>query len=345
MAETTTPAAPQAAPSTTSKKTNIPPLKRAAAVVIALGAERASEVYKFLSEDEIEQLSLEIAKLERLSPEEMQETVEDFYGLCITQKVINEGGVLYAKDVLEKAFGQQQATSFMERLNKSLRSKSFEFIRKADSKNIQMILQNEHPQTIALILSYARSDQAAQIIAELPRNIQLDVIKRIAELDRVSPEMIKLVEMTLEKRFSAIVTSDQVEVGGVPYIAEIMNKVDRATEKFIFDELGEKDAALADEIHNIAGLDSMAVQRFIREVDTKDLAVALKSANEDVKQLILQNMSSRMRETVEQDIQYLHNIRMRDVEEAQQKIVGIIRQLEEAGEIVIARGEGDEILA
>lgn len=335
-----------------AKEEGLTPIKRAAAVVIALGAERASEVYKFLSEEEIEQLSLEIAKLERLSPEAMQETVEDFYGLCITQKVINEGGVLYAKDVLEKAFGQQQASSFMERLSKSLRSKSFEFIRKADSKNIQMVLQNEHPQTIALILSYARSDQAAQIIAELPRNTQLDVIKRIAELDRVSPEMIKLVEASMEKRFSTIITSDQVEVGGVPYIAEIMNRVDRATEKFIFDELGEKDAALADEIHklmfvfeDIANLDSMTIQRFIREVDTKDLAVALKSANEEVKQLILQNMSSRMRESVEQDIQYLHNIRMRDVEEAQQKIVGIIRQLEEAGEIVIARGEGDEILA
>ena len=326
--------------------------KKAAAVIVALGAERASEVYKYLTDEEVEQLSLEIAKLDRLSPEDMQATVEDFYGLCITQKVINEGGVLYAKDVLEKAFGQQQATSFMERLSKSLRSKSFEFVRKADAKNIQMILQNEHPQTIALILSYARSDQAAQIIAELPRSIQLDVIKRIAELDRVSPEMIKLVETTLEKRFSSIISSDQVEVGGVSYIAEIMNRVDRATEKYIFDELGEKDAALADEIHklmfvfeDIATLDSMTIQRFIREVDTKDLAVALKSANEDVKQLILQNMSSRMRESVEQDIQYLHNIRMRDVEEAQQKIVGIIRQLEEAGEIVIARGEGDEILA
>ena len=326
--------------------------KKAAAVVVALGAERASEVYKFLSEDEVEQLSLEIAKLDRLSPEDMQATVEDFYGLCITQKVINEGGVIYAKDVLEKAFGQQQATSFMERLSKSLRSKSFEFVRKADAKNIQMILQNEHPQTIALILSYARSDQAAQIIAELPRTIQLDVIKRIAELDRVSPEMIKLVETTLEKRFSSIISSDQVEVGGVAYIAEIMNRVDRATEKYIFDELGEKDAALADEIHklmfvfeDIANLDSMSVQRFIREVDTKDLAVALKSANENVKQLILQNMSSRMRESVEQDIQFLHNIRMKDVEEAQQKIVGVIRQLEESGEIVIARGEGDEILA
>lgn len=326
--------------------------KKAAAIIVALGAERASEVYKYLSEEEVEQLSLEIAKLDRLSPEEMQATVEDFYGLCITQKVINEGGVLYAKDVLEKAFGQQQATSFMERLSKSLRAKSFEFVRKADAKNIQMILQNEHPQTIALILSYARSDQAAQIIAELPRSIQLDVIKRIAELDRVSPEMIKLVESTLEKRFSSIISSDQVEVGGVAYIAEIMNRVDRATEKYIFDELGEKDAALADEIHklmfvfeDIANLDSMSVQRFIREVDTKDLAVALKSANENVKQLILQNMSSRMRESVEQDIQFLHNIRMKDVEEAQQKIVGVIRQLEESGEIVIARGEGDEILA
>ena len=326
--------------------------KKAAAVIVALGAERASEVYKYLTDEEVEQLSLEIAKLDRLSPEDMQATVEDFYGLCITQKVINEGGVLYAKDVLEKAFGQQQATSFMERLSKSLRSKSFEFVRKADAKNIQMILQNEHPQTIALILSYARSDQAAQIIAELPRSIQLDVIKRIAELDRESPEMIKLVETTLEKRFSSIISSDQVEVGGVSYIAEIMNRVDRATEKYIFDELGEKDAALADEIHklmfvfeDIANLDSMSVQRFIREVDTKDLAVALKSANENVKQLILQNMSSRMRESVEQDIQFLHNIRMKDVEEAQQKIVGVIRQLEESGEIVIARGEGDEILA
>lgn len=328
------------------------PARRAAAVVVALGAERASEVYKYLNEDEIEQLSLEVAKMDRVDPEMMQETIEDFYGLCLTQKVISEGGVVYAKDVLEKAFGEQQATTFMERLNKSLSKKSFEFIRKADSKNIQMILQNEHPQTIALILSYARSEQAAQIISELPRNIQLDVIKRIAELDRVSPEMIRLVENTLEKRFSVIVTSDQVEVGGVPYIAEIMNRVDRATEKYIFDELEEKDAALADEIHklmfvfeDIANLDSMTIQRFIREVDTKDLAVALKSANEEVKQLILQNMSSRMRESVEQDIQYLHNIRMRDVEEAQQKIVGIIRQLEAAGEIIIARGEGDEILA
>ncbi len=333
-------------------KQRLTSMQKAATVLIALGADRASMVYKFLKEDEVEQLSLEIAKLDRLTADELKDTIEDFYGLCVTQKVINEGGVLYARDVLEKAFGPQQAISFMERVSKSLRTKSFEFIRKADYKNLQMTLQNEHPQTIALVLSYARSDQAAQIIAELPRTLQLDVIKRIAELDRVSPEMINVVESTLERRFATFISADHVEVGGVPYIAEIMNRVDRSTEKYIFEELGERDAQLANDIRNlmfvfedIVSLDSMAIQRFIREVDTKDLSVALKGAGEEVKEVIFQNMSSRMRATIEQDIQYLHNIRMRDVEEAQQKIVSVIRQLEEAGEIVIAKGEEDEILA
>ncbi len=325
-------------------------IQRAATVIVALGADCASGVYKYLKEDEVEQLSLEIAKLDRLAPEDMQGTIEDFYGLCVTQKVINEGGVIYARDVLERAFGSQLASSYMERLSQSLHTKAFEFVRKADYKNLQMMLQNEHPQTIALVLSYAKSEQAAQIIAELPRNTQLDVIERIAGLDRVSPEMISIVEKTLEKRFSNIASTDQVEVGGIPYIAEIMNRVDRSTEKYIFDALDEKDAALSDEIHklmfvfeDIINLDSMAIQRFIREVDTKDLAVALKAANEEVKQVILKNMSTRMRDTIEQDIKYLQNIRMRDVEEAQQKIVDIIRQLESAGEIVVARG-GDDVL-
>ena len=333
-------------------KQKLSSVQKAAAVLIALGADRASMVYKHLKEDEVEQLSLEIAKLDRLTAEDLKDTIEDFYGLCVTQKVINEGGVLYARDVLEKAFGAQQAVSFMERVTKSLRTKSFEFIRKADYKNLQMTLQNEHPQTIALVLSYARSDQAAQIIAELPRTLQLDIIKRIAELDRVSPEMISVVESTLERRFATFISADHVEVGGVPYIAEIMNRVDRSTEKYIFEELGERDAQLANDIRNrmfvfedIVNLDSMAIQRFIREVDTKDLSVALKGAGEEVREVIYQNMSSRMRTTIEQDIQYLHNIRMRDVEEAQQKIVSVIRQLEEAGEIVIAKGEEDEILA
>mgnify|MGYP005949388387 FL=1 len=156
----------------TTKQKQLTPVQRAAAVVIALGADRASEVYRYLKDDEVEQISLEIAKLNRLSPEDMQSTIEDFYGLCVTQKVITEGGVLYAKDVLEKAFGPEQASSYMDRLSKSLRTRSFESIRKADYKNLWMILQNEHPQTIALVLSYARSDQAAQIIADHELNVR-----------------------------------------------------------------------------------------------------------------------------------------------------------------------------
>ncbi len=204
---------------------------------------------------------------------------------------------------------------------------------------------------MALILSYARADQASQIIAELPKNIQIEVIERIANLDRASPELINIVEKTLEQKFASIISVDLMELGGVKYIADIMNHVDRGTEKFIFDELKASDPQLSDEIRklmfvfeDIVFLDPMAIQRFIREVDSKDLAVALKAANEEVKTVIFQNMSQRMQETIKSDIQYLHNVRMRDVEEAQQKIVATIRQLEEAGEIVIAKGGKDEII-
>ncbi len=326
--------------------------ERAAAIVIALGSDNASKVYKHLRDEEVEQISLEIAKLDNIPADDLKDIVDDFYGLCLTQKVITEGGVTYARDVLEKAFGPQQATSLMERVSKSLRTKAFDFMRKADYKNLLMMLQNEHPQTIALVLSYARSDQASQVIEELPKDLQIDVIERIANLDRASPEMISIVEKTLEKKFSSIISVDLMEMGGVNYVADIMNHVDRGTEKYIFDELNNNDPALSEEIRklmfvfeDIVFLDSLAIQRFIREVDSKDLAVALKAANESVSEVIFQNMSSRMRETIQSDMQYLHNVRMRDVEEAQQRIVAAIRDLEAAGEIVISKGGKDEIIA
>lgn len=335
-----------------SKSNKRTPLERAAAVVIALGAERASEVYKYLRDDEVEQLSVEIAKMDRLSPEDMKVIVDDFYGLCITQKVITEGGVAYARDVLEKAYGPQMAISLMERVSKSLKTKAFDFIRKADYKTLLMMLQNEHPQTIALVLSYARADQASQIIAELPKELQINVIERIARLDRTSPEIINLVEKCLEQKFSAVLSVDLMEMGGVTYVADIMNHTDRSTEKYIFDELNISDPELSEEIRklmfvfeDIVYLDNLAIQRFIREVDTKDLAVALKVANDDVKEAIFQNMSNRMQENIQTDMQYLHNVRMRDVEEAQQRIVGTIRKLEESGDIVISKGGKDEIIA
>lgn len=325
---------------------------RAAAVIVSLGAAEAAEVYKYLREEEIEQLSLEVAKLESLPPDELKEIIDDFYGLCVTQKVLNEGGVDYARDVLEKAFGPQQAASLMERVSKSLRTKAFDFVRKADYKNLLSILQGEHPQTIALILSYARSDQASQIISELPAETRLEVIERIANLDRASPDVISVVEATLEKKFGNIVSVDLMELGGVPYVAEIMNYVDRSTEKQIFDELGVKDPELADNIRklmfvfeDIIYLDDISVQRFLRDVDTKDLAVALKASNAEVSRVIFQNMSKRSQETIASDIEYLHNVRMKDVEEAQQRIVDTIRRLEEEGELVISKGGKDEVIA
>ena len=324
---------------------------RAAAVIISLGATEAAEVYKHFREEEIEQLSLEVAKLDNMPPEELKEIMDDFYGLCVTQKVITEGGVDYARDVLEKAFGPQQAASLMERVTKSLRTKAFDFIRKADYKNLLSILQNEHPQTIALILSYARADQASQIIGELSGDVRLDVIERIANLDRASPDVIKIVEDTLEKKFGNIVSVDLMELGGVPYVAEIMNNVDRGTEKQIFDELGIRDPELAENIRklmfvfeDIVYLDDISIQRFLRDVDSKDLAVALKAGNAEVSKIIFQNMSKRGQETIASDIEYLHNVRMKDVEEAQQRIVDTIRRLEEEGELVISKGGKDELI-
>ncbi len=325
---------------------------RAAAVIISLGAAEAAEVYKYLKEEEIEQLSLEVAKMDTLPPDELREIIDDFYSLCLTQKVITEGGVDYARDVLEKAFGTQQAASLMERVTKSLRTKAFDFVRKSDYKNLLSTLQNEHPQTIALILSYARADQASAIISELPPDTRLDVIERIANLDRASPDVINLVEKTLEQRFGNIVSVDLMELGGVPYVAEIMNNVDRSTEKQIFDELAIKDPQLSDNIRklmfvfeDIVFLDDISIQRFLRDVDMKDLAVALKSGNPEVSRVIFQNMSKRSQETIATDIEYLHNVRMRDVEEAQQRIVDAIRRLEEEGELVISKGGKDEVIA
>lgn len=327
-------------------------IQKAAAVMIALGSREAAEVYKHLRDDEIEQLTIEIAKISRLPSEEMKLIVDDFYGLCLAQKVIAEGGLEFARDVLEKAFGTQQAVSYMERVTKSLKTKSFDFIRKADYKSLLNILQNEHPQTIALILSYARAEQASQVISELSPDLRIEVIERIAKLDRASPEMINIVEKILAKKFGSIISVDLMELGGINHVADIMNNVDRGTEKQIFDELGLKDPELADNVRklmfvfeDIVFLDDMSIQRFLREVDSKDLAVALKGTNAEVSAVIFNNMSKRMQESIASDIEFLHNVRMRDVEAAQQRIVDSIRKLEEEGELVISKGGKDDVIA
>jgi flagellar motor switch protein FliG len=328
------------------------PTKKIALVLASMGAENASEVYKHLSDDEVEQISVELAKMEYHSVDTVEEVLNEFYELCLTQKVVAEGGIDYAREILEKAFGEEAATSLLTRITKQLKTKSFDFVRKADYKNLLAIVQNEHPQTIALILSYARTDQASAILSELPKEKRVDVIERIACMDRASPEVVKSIEETLEKKFASLVTTDSMEVGGVNYAAEIMNNVDRATEKYIFDELSARDQKLADLIkqkmfvfEDIVQLDSKSIQEFTKQVDSKDLAVALKGSTQEVAECIFSNISSRARESLQADIEYLHNVRMRDVEEAQQRIVGVIRRLEQEGLVTIAHGGGDEIIA
>ncbi|WP_303871650.1 flagellar motor switch protein FliG [Acetobacterium wieringae] len=327
------------------------PRQKAAQVVISLGADIASNIYKHLQEDEIEILTYEITRQESVPPEVADQVIDEFYGLCVAQKVYIEGGINYARNVLEKAFGVQQGSALLERVTKTLRTKAFEFIRKADYKNLMNMIMNEHPQTIALVLSYARADQASAIISELPKSIRVEVVERIARMDRTSPEIIRQVETILERKFESVVSFDLLEVGGINYIAEIMNNIDRGTEKYIFDELSKNDAKLSEEIRkrmfvfeDIVILDSMSIQRFLQEVDTKEMSVALKGANKAVADVIFANMSQRMGETVKSEMEFLHNVRVRDVEEAQQKIVSVIRRLEEEGEIVTSKGGKDEII-
>lgn len=326
--------------------------QRAAMVLSSIGAENASAVYKHFTDDEIERITLEVAKMDYWPIEVVSEVLNDFYELCLTQKVISEGGVEYAREILEKAFGPDQANQLFDRITKQLKSKAFAFIRKADYKNLLAMVQNEHPQTIALILSYARSDQASAILSELPKDVRIEVVERIARMDSASPDFAKAVEETLEHKFANLVTTESMEVGGVNYIADVLNNVDRSTEKFIFDELAMRDPKLADDIRqkmfvfeDIVGLDAMSIQSFINEVDSKDLAIAIKGSTSEVAEAIYANMSSRKRESTQTDVEYLHNVRMRDVEEAQQRIVSVIRRLEEEGVVVIAKGGQDEIIA
>jgi len=325
--------------------------QKAAAIIISLGADNASKIYKYLREDEVEMLTFEIAQLNPIPSNKLDDILDEFYQICLTQKVITEGGVEYARDVLEKAFGEKQASQLLEKVTKTIKTKAFEFIRKADYKNLMSIIQNEHPQTIALVLSYARSDQAAAIIGELPKEKRIQVVERIAKMDRTSPEIIKQVEAALEKKFMSVVSVDFTEIGGINYIADVMNNMDRGNEKYIFDELSKKDMKLTDEIRkrmfvfeDIISLTGRDIQRFIREVDGKDLVLALKGANNEVREVIFSNMSQRMRDTTKSELEYTHNVRLRDCEEAQQRIVSIIRRLEEEGELVISKGGKEEII-
>lgn len=326
-------------------------LKKAATVVLALGTETASQVFRFLHEDEIELLTVEIATMKNLPSETMEDTMDEFYSLCQAQTFITEGGIEYAREVLEKSKGSTAASELIEKITKSLEVKAFDFIYKADPKQLLILIQNEHPQTIALILSYCTAEQSSAILSELPRDIQLDVVERIATMDSTSPEVVKDIEKLIERKMSINETSEFTEIGGKKYIAEVLNSVDRGTEKYIMEELSKKDPKLSEEIRNcmfvfedIAMLEPMYIQRFLQDTNSNDLLIALKGSSKDVVDVFYENMSLRMKETMEEESKYLRGVRLSDVEEKQQKLVALVRSLEEAGEIYISRGRKDDII-
>ena len=326
-------------------------LQKAAVLLITLGPEKAANIFKHLKEEEIEQLTLEIANTRSVSPSQKEEVLNEFYEVCLAQQYIAEGGIGYAKDLLQKALGEEKAKDVLGKLTASLQVRPFEFIRKTDASQILNFIQDEHPQTIALILSYLSPSQAAGIVGSLPPDKQTDVAKRIATMDRTSPDVIKEVEDILEQKLASLVSQDYTIVGGVDSVVAILNTVDRGTEKHIMENLEIEEPELADEIRkkmfvfeDILMLDDRSIQRVLRDVENNELAVALKNANEDVRNAIFSNLSTRLADMIREDMEYMGPVRVKDVEEAQQKIVNIIRKLEDSAEIVISRGGGDEII-
>lgn len=325
--------------------------QKAAILLISLGPEISAQIFKHLKDEEIEQLTLEIANTRKVKNEDKETTITEFRNLLLAKEYISSGGIEYAKEILEKALGTQRALEIIQRLTATLQVKPFDFIRKTDPAQLLNFIQAEHPQTIALIIAYLDADQAAAIISALPPDRQADVARRIAMMDRTSPEMVREIERLLERKLSSIVSEDFASVGGVQTVVDILNRADRTTEKTIMESLEIQDPEMAEEIkrrmfvfEDVIQLDDRAIQQILREVDGKDLALALKGTSEEVGAKISKNMSKRAGDMLREEMEFMGPVRLRDVEDAQQRIVNVIRKLEEAGEIVIARGGGDEII-
>ena len=325
--------------------------EKAAILLISLGKEYSAALYKCMSEEEISDMTLSITTTRRVEPEIREEIIDEFYEMCLAQKFIMEGGIDFAREILEKAIGPERAEEMIRKLSSSLQVRPFDFIKRVDSNQILNVIHNEHPQIIALVLSYIEPRQSAQIIASLPSDRQTEIISRISKMGSSSAEYVKEAERILERKVTSMGYTDNIVVGGIDTIVDIVNALDRSSEKNILESLDVSDSELADEIRkrlfvfeDIAKLNNVTVQRVLREISNTDLAVALKMATEDVTKSIFSNISKRLQEMIKDDMEVMGPVRVRDVEEAQQRIVNVIRKLEDDGEIVIARGEGDELI-
>ncbi len=325
--------------------------QKAANFLVFLGPEKSAKLFMHMNDDEIEQLTLEIANLRKVSTDKADDILREFIEMCLANQFIGQGGIEYAKEVLEKAYGQEKTMEIIGRISASLQVRPFDFIRKTEPVQLLNFIQGEHPQTIALILAYLEPEKASAVLSALPPERQADVAKRIAIMDTTSPDVIKEVERVLERKLSSIAPQEMSVAGGVKSVVEIINRVDRATEKTIMESLEVQDPELAEEIkklmfvfEDVVLIDDRSIQRVLREVESQDMALALKGSSNEVSQKIFANMSSRAADMLREDIEFMGPVRLRDVEESQQRIVNIIRRLEDAGEIVVARGGGDEVI-
>jgi len=325
--------------------------EKAAILLIGVGKNHAAQIYKSLTEDEISMLTLAITTTKQVTQEEKDAVMAEFYQTCVAQKFISEGGLDYARSVLNRALGDDKANSILEKLTDSLQVRPFEFVRKANVTQIVNLIANENSQTIALLLSYLSPAKSAQVLVELPASVQVDVVARMANMESVAPEFIREAESILEKRLEQMGSGDQTVVGGLNSVVEMINCVDRGTERNILETLTMTDAELAEAIRksmfvfeDIIKLSPQAMQRVLRDVDQKELTTALKGANPEVKNFILSNMSKRQQELVLDDLNDLGPLKLKDVEAAQQKIVTVVRLLDDSGEIIVSRGDGNDVV-
>jgi flagellar motor switch protein FliG len=325
------------------KMSNISGREKIAVLMVALGNEIAADVYKVLDDATIELITLEIANLRKITPDVKLDVMKEAQEVLMAREFMARGGVEYARDILERALGPERAQNLLTRITASLQVRPFDFMRHTDPQQVLSFIQGEHPQTIALILSYLEAPQASMIISGLPAIMQAEVAKRIAKMDRITPEVLREVERVLERKLSTVMGQDFTLAGGIDAVVAIINSADRATERNIMEYLEENDPELAEEIkkrlfvfEDIIRLDDRSLQRVLREVDMKELGLALKGATEELRAKFFKNMSKRAAEMLQEDMDYMGPVRVKDVEESQQKVVNVVRALEEAGEIVVA---------
>ena len=326
--------------------------EKAAILLVSLGADASAAVFKHLRQEEIDELTLEIAGMGHIAPERKASVVEEFYEVAVAQEYIAEGGLEYARTILEKALGDGRANEVMTRLSSSIQVSPFEFLRRTEASQILNVIANEHPQTVALILAYLPPETAAQVVSALPEDVQADVAMRIALMDRTAPEVIREIERVLERKLSSVITQDFTSAGGLRSLVDLLNQVDRTTERTIIETLEEQNPELADEVRrmmflfeDIVALDDRSIQQVLRDVDIKELGVALKGVSAEVQDAIFRNMSERAATNIREELEFMGPVRVKQVEEAQQKVVAVIRRLEEAGTIVIVRGGEDQLVA